>query len=1048
MTLEYSSSYSLLPRLIITPCFFIFLLFLLCSISSFHVTFTFASTPITSFSKVEQDQEALALLTWKASLDNQTQSFLFSWSGRNSCHHWFGVTCHRSGSVSGLDLQSCGLRGTLHNLNFHHFPTSLLLIFITTPSMEPFQSTLLGSNNLTGPIPSFVGNLRNLTILYLAQNDLSGYIPQEIGLLRSLNILDLSFNNLSGSIPASIGNLSSLTTLALHHNKLSGAIPPEMNNITHLKSLQMAENNFIGHLPQEICLGNALEKVSAQMNHFTGPIPKSLKNCTSLVRVRLEKNQLTGDIAESFGVYPNLNYIDLSNNNFYGELSEKWGECHMLTNLNISNNKISGAIPPQLGKAIQLQQLDLSSNHLIGKIPKELGMLPLLFKLLLGNNKLSGSIPLELGNLSDLEILDLASNNFSGPIPKQLGNFWKLWSLNLSENRFVDSIPDEIGKMHHLQTLDLSQNMLTGEMPPPLGELQNLETLNLSHNGLSGTIPHTFDDLRSLTVADISYNQLEGPLPNIKAFAPFEAFKNNKGLCGNNVTHLKPCSASRKKANKFSILIIILLIVSSLLFLFAFVIGIFSFPKIEEEKNQVSRSRWDRQFQFKQCIGTGGYGTVYKAELPTDKASQYRQALWLQFICRELILVYENDEEAEKLDWIVRLNVVKGVAKALSYMHHDCSPPIIHRDISSNNVLLDSEYEAHVSDFGTARLLKSDSSNWTSFAGTFGYTAPEQSMIYLLCRTCILNEELISSLLSSSSSSSTSPSTADHFLLNDVIDQRPSPPVNQVAKEVEVAVKLAFACLRVNPQSRPTMQQVARALSTQWPPLSKPFSMITLLELQDHVRRFIRSEEVSADKTYCYDIHGVYYREETHSVPVEMTEGKCDGCRGGAWECQMTVSLLLRLPNNLHHRMLGQVDFINGGTSMPGLISFCSGFSGMNPFNQSNWSKVQCEMILAFLSFADYFQPRFFLLEHVRNFMSFNKGQAFRQTLEGHSTMDWNPIALANSRFRPLESLVLVLSILQVCNGIESKFTSGNAENITGHRFERILGAAEVQEGK
>ena len=82
--------------------------------------------------------------------------------------------------------------------------------------------------------------------------------------------------------------------------------------------------------------------------------------------------------------------------------------------------------------------------------------------------------------------------------------------------------------------------------------------------------------------------------------------------------------------------------------------------------------------------------------------------------------ILSNDEEAEKLDLMVRLNVVKGVAKALSYMHHDCSPPIIHRDISSNNVLLDSEYEAHVSDFSTTRLLKSDSSNWTSMAGTFG----------------------------------------------------------------------------------------------------------------------------------------------------------------------------------------------------------------------------------------------------------------------------------------------------------------------------------------
>ncbi|KAL6329480.1 hypothetical protein AAG906_021175 [Vitis piasezkii] len=127
MALEYFSSYSLLPRLIITPCLFIFLIFLLYSISLFHVTFTSASTPTTSLLKVEQDQEAVALLTWKTSLDNQTQSFLSSWSGRNSCHHWFGVTCHRSGSVSNLDLDNCGLRGTLHNLNFSSLPNLLTL---------------------------------------------------------------------------------------------------------------------------------------------------------------------------------------------------------------------------------------------------------------------------------------------------------------------------------------------------------------------------------------------------------------------------------------------------------------------------------------------------------------------------------------------------------------------------------------------------------------------------------------------------------------------------------------------------------------------------------------------------------------------------------------------------------------------------------------------------------------------------------------------------------------------------------------------------------
>ena len=89
-----------------------------------------------------------------------------------------------------------------------------------------------------------------------------------------------------------------------------------------------------------------------------------------------------------------------------------------------------------------------------------------------------------------------------------------------------------------------------------------------------------------------------------------------------------------------------------------------------------------------------------------------------------LATILTNDGGAKELIWNKRVNIIKGVAHALSYMHHDCSPPIVHRDISSKNVLLDSEYEAHVSDFGIAKLLNQDSSNWTSFAGTYGYVAP------------------------------------------------------------------------------------------------------------------------------------------------------------------------------------------------------------------------------------------------------------------------------------------------------------------------------------
>ncbi|XP_022764366.1 MDIS1-interacting receptor like kinase 2-like [Durio zibethinus] len=302
-------------------------------------------------------------------------------------------------------------------------------------------------------------------------------------------------------------------------------------------------------------------------------------------------------------------------------------------------------------------------------------------------------------------------------------------------------------------------------------------------------------------------------------------------------------------------------------------------------------------FSSNNCIGSGGYGTVYKAALPIGEVVavkklhqsedsmtsnnlkdfeseihalseiRHRNIVKLYGFCshpKNSFLVYEfvergslrkvlsNKDEAMELDWEKRLKVVKGVANALSYMHHDHSLPIIHRDISSNNVLLDLDYEAHVSDFGTARLLKTDFSNWTSLAGTFGYIAPELAYTMKVDERCdvysfgVLTMEILmgrypGDLISClPSSSSTSPSTSTSIpndnqliLLKDVIDQHLSPPMRQVAKDVVSTTKLAFACLNGSPQLRPTMRQVAQALTRQSLPLLNPFSIIKLGELWD-----------------------------------------------------------------------------------------------------------------------------------------------------------------------------------------------------------------------
>ncbi|GAY31937.1 hypothetical protein CUMW_280870, partial [Citrus unshiu] len=101
-----------------------------------------------------------------------------------------------------------------------------------------------------------------------------------------------------------------------------------------------------------------------------------------------------------------------------------------------------------------------------------------------------------------------------------------------------------------------------------------------------------------------------------------------------------------------------------------------------------------------------------------------------------LAAILSSDAAAQELGWSQRMNVIKGVADALSYLHHDCFPPIVHRDISSKNLLLDLEYEAHVADFGIAKFLKPDSSNWTEFAGTYGYVAPELAYTMKITEKC------------------------------------------------------------------------------------------------------------------------------------------------------------------------------------------------------------------------------------------------------------------------------------------------------------------------
>ncbi|TYI75955.1 hypothetical protein E1A91_D06G043200v1 [Gossypium mustelinum] len=814
--------------------------------------------------------EALAILKWKASLQSQNHSVLLSWNTSNNPNTktspcaWFGIHCNHADSVTKINLTGYGVKGTLH-----------LFPFLSLPNLAELD---LSTNELYGIIPPKI-------IARLYGNQLSGPIPEEIGNLNSLVDLELSENQLNGSIPASLGNLSNLEILFLRNNLLSGSIPNEIGNLMKLSMLELDHNNLTGNLPQGICRGGSLEYFTANDNQLTGPIPQGLKNCTRLKRVYLERNRLKGNLSEDLGVYPNLKFIELSDNEFYGEVSSNWGLCRSLWSLSIARNNLSGKIPAEIGNSRQIQRLDLSSNHLVGEIPKEIAKLTSLLDLRLNGNQLSSSVPLELGLMSKLLYLDLSANQLSKSIPETIGNLFMSFYLNLSINQFSQRIPIQVGKLTRLVQLDLSHNMLSGEIPGEFQSLQSLETLNLSHNNLSGEIPTSLEKLRGLHTVDISYNELQGPIPNCQAFlnASAQELGWNKGLCGN-ARGLPPCTPFSKKGHNnnktvlvvmFSLLSVSCLLNSSIALLFAF-----KRKKDTDEERQSNASdeiffsvtpfngrilykeiiRATKDFDAQYCIGKGGYGNVYKAELssgdvvavkkfhplhPGEMADQrqflnevralietrHRNIVKFYGFCSSAghsFLVYKylergslasvlsKNEESKKLDWNKRVNIVKGVVNALSYLHHDCSPPIVHRDITSNNILLDLEYEAHLSDFGTTKLLNPDSSNWSNIAGTYGYIAPELSYTMQVTEKCdvfsfgVLALELIVGAYPGEFLSNLSILTAESIPLNNVLDQSLSPPPPEVVNKLMFILKLAVSCLNINPKSRPTMHTVSQ----------------------------------------------------------------------------------------------------------------------------------------------------------------------------------------------------------------------------------------------
>ncbi len=196
-----------------------------------------------------------------------------------------------------------------------------------------------------------------------------GILCSDSGSASRVITLDLNQNNLSGQLPTSLGNLANLQRLYLYKNQLSGPIPTSLGNLANLQRLYLYKNQLSGPIPTSLGNLTNLEQLLLAANQLSGPIPTSLGNLANLQNLYLHTNQLSGPIPTSLGNLTNLHELVLAANQLSGSIPASLGNLRQLTNLGLSDNNLDGAIPAELSGLIKIEDMHFETNKLSGEFP-------------------------------------------------------------------------------------------------------------------------------------------------------------------------------------------------------------------------------------------------------------------------------------------------------------------------------------------------------------------------------------------------------------------------------------------------------------------------------------------------------------------------------------------------------------------------------------------------------------------------------------------------------------------------------------------------------
>ncbi|PKU86185.1 probable LRR receptor-like serine/threonine-protein kinase At5g45780 [Dendrobium catenatum] len=496
----------------------------------------------------------------------------------------------------------------------------------------------------------------------------------------------------------------------------------------------------------------------------------------------------------------------------------------------------------------------------------------LVISLDMANNGLSGTLSASVGNLSHLQTMLLQNNKITGPLPVEIGKLSQLKTLDLSDNQFAGQIPGSLGLLTHLGYLRLDRNNFSGPIPEAVAQLAGLTFLDLSFNNLSGPIPMI--SAKDYSVAGNYF------LCNSST---------TRGCANGSVVVNEPITSGKSSNHHLAVAVSL----SVICVLILFVLMLFCWlhrcrwrlpfasadKKYEFGMGQLKRFSFRElqvatdNFSTKNILGQGGFGVVYKGVLRNGTVvavkrlkdpnftgevqfqtevemiglALHRNVLCLYGFCmtsNDRLLIYpympngsvadrlrDHNNGVPSLDWNKRMRIALGAARGLLYLHEQCNPRIIHRDVKAANILLDENYEAIVGDFGLAKLLdRRDSHVTTAVRGTVGHIAPEylstgqsSEKTDVFGFGVLLLEMITGQKTLCSGNGNTQKGVILEWVRELYEEKRLHSMVDRklngffIAAELENAVEVILLCTQSNPSIRPTMCEVVKALEKARP---------------------------------------------------------------------------------------------------------------------------------------------------------------------------------------------------------------------------------------